>query len=191
MTRIAISWRGSSPSGGRPTRRMDFSCSADESGMSEKSSFRRVRRTFAAAGTPRADDPDRFRIATSPEGYTRPWARSAGRSPNRRNRDSADECCRSGPSSASGSRNTVTASSNQTPCFAALASAFRGSHSNTHLVDTKGVARLGRRLTRTSVYRVVRRNCESFLCQNCVTYPAKPWVNTVIYGDTSTRIDVG
>ena len=57
--------------------------------------------------------------------------------PSRRNRDSADECCRSGPSSASGSRKTVTASSNETPCLAALASAFRGSHSNTHLVYTK------------------------------------------------------
>ena len=48
--------------------------------------------------------------------------------PRRRNRDSADECPRSAPSSASGSRKTVTASSNETPCFAALASAFRGSH---------------------------------------------------------------
>ena len=28
------------------------------------------------------------------------------------------------------------------------------------------------------------------LCQNCVTYPPKPWGNTVIYGDTSTHIDV-
>ncbi len=64
---MAINWRGSSPSGGRPTRRMPFSCSADESGMSEKSICRRVRRTLAAAGPPRADDPDRFRIATSPE----------------------------------------------------------------------------------------------------------------------------
>src|SRR5260221_14796638 len=56
---------------------------------------------------------------------------------SRKKRDSADECWRSGPSSASGSRKTVTASSNETPCFAALASAFRGSHSNTHLVYTK------------------------------------------------------
>ena len=66
-TRIAISWRGSSPSGGRPTRRIAFSCSADESGMSEKSICRRVRRPLAAARSPRADDPDRFGIATSPE----------------------------------------------------------------------------------------------------------------------------
>jgi len=29
------------------------------------------------------------------------------------------------------------------------------------------------------------------LCQNCVTYPPKPWVNTVTYGDTSTHIVVG
>ena len=57
--------------------------------------------------------------------------------PSRRNRDSAEECCRSGPSSAWGSRKTVTASANETPCFAALASAFRGSHSNTNLVYTK------------------------------------------------------
>ena len=28
------------------------------------------------------------------------------------------------------------------------------------------------------------------LCQNCVTCPPKPWGNTVIYGDTATRIDV-
>ena len=67
LTRIAISWRGSSPSGGRPTRRIALSCAADESAISEKSIFRRVRRTLAAARPPRADDPDRFRIAPSPE----------------------------------------------------------------------------------------------------------------------------
>lgn len=48
--------------------------------------------------------------------------------PSRRNRDSVDECCRSGPSSASGSKKTVTASSKVTPCFAALASAFPLEH---------------------------------------------------------------
>jgi hypothetical protein len=64
---------------------------------------------------------------------TRPLAER----PSRRNRDSADECCRSGPSSASGSRKTVTASSNETPCFSALALAFSGSHSNTNLVYTE------------------------------------------------------
>jgi hypothetical protein len=42
---------------------MAFSCAAGESGMSAKSILRRVRRTLAAARTPRADDPDRFRIA--------------------------------------------------------------------------------------------------------------------------------
>lgn len=57
--------------------------------------------------------------------------------PSRRNLDSADECSRSGPSSASGSRKTVTASSNATPCFTALVSAFRGSHSNTYSVYTE------------------------------------------------------
>ncbi len=62
--------------------------------------------------------------------------RSADR-PSRRKRVSSCECCKSGPSSASPSRNTVTASSNETPCFAALASAFRGSHSNTYLVYTE------------------------------------------------------
>jgi len=35
--------------------------------MSEQSICRRERRTLAAARAPRADDPDRFRIATSPE----------------------------------------------------------------------------------------------------------------------------
>jgi hypothetical protein len=35
--------------------------------MSEKSICRRVRRTLTAARAPRADDPDRFSIATSPE----------------------------------------------------------------------------------------------------------------------------
>jgi hypothetical protein len=30
----------------------------------------------------------------------------------------------------------------------------------------------------------------SVLCQNCVTYPPKPWGNTVIYRHTATRIDV-
>jgi Bacterial regulatory proteins, luxR family len=34
------------------------------------------------------------------------------------------------------------------------------------------------------------RNRAADLCQNCVTYPPKPWGNTVIYGDTSTHIDV-
>ena len=32
---------------------------------------------------------------------------------------------------------------------------------------------------------------QSGLCQNCVTYPLKPRVKTVIYEDMSTRIDVG
>jgi len=31
---------------------------------------------------------------------------------------------------------------------------------------------------------------DRILCQNCVTSPRKPWVNTMIYGDTPTRIDV-
>jgi len=35
-----------------------------------------------------------------------------------------------------------------------------------------------------------RGNRSSQLCLNCVTYPLKPWGNTVIYGDTSMRIDV-
>ncbi len=56
--------------------------------------------------------------------------------PSRKNRVSAIECCRSGPSKALASRKTVTASSNEMPCFAALASAFRGSHSNTYSVYT-------------------------------------------------------
>ena len=33
-------------------------------------------------------------------------------------------------------------------------------------------------------------NLRTVLCQNCVTYPPKPQGNTVIYGDTSTHIDV-
>jgi hypothetical protein len=37
---------------------------------------------------------------------------------------------------------------------------------------------------------VGRRKSALGLCQNCVTYPPKPWVNATIYGDTSTRIDV-
>ena len=36
----------------------------------------------------------------------------------------------------------------------------------------------------------VGRNWEFALCQNCVTYPPKPWGNTVTYGHTSTHIDV-
>jgi hypothetical protein len=35
-----------------------------------------------------------------------------------------------------------------------------------------------------------RGNRSSQLCQNCVTYPRRPWGNTVIYWDTSTNIDV-
>ena len=38
---------------------------------------------------------------------------------------------------------------------------------------------------------VCRRKSAAVLCQNCVTYPPKPWGNTVIYGDTSTHIVVG
>jgi hypothetical protein len=65
--------------------------------------------------------------------------------PRRRNRASALECCRSAPSRAWESRKTVTASSNFTPCFTALASAFRGSHSNTYLVYTECRRLRGRR----------------------------------------------
>jgi hypothetical protein len=36
----------------------------------------------------------------------------------------------------------------------------------------------------------VGRKWEFALCQNCVTYPPKPWGNTVTYGHTSTHIDV-
>ena len=105
--------------------------------------------------------------------------------PSRRNRDSADECSRSGPSSASGSRKTVTASSNETPCFAALASAFRGSHSNTYLVYTKLSVPLqrdadhayGGALERTPLFR---SGSVSELCHT----PLKPRPNTASYGDT-------
>ncbi len=41
-----------------------------------------------------------------------------------------------------------------------------------------------------SVCRCVSRKWKAALRQNCVTYPPKPWGNTVIYGDTSTHIDV-
>src|SRR5713101_9826179 len=47
---------------------MVFTCSGDESGISEKSIFRTVRRAFATTRPPRADEPDRFRIASSPQG---------------------------------------------------------------------------------------------------------------------------
>ena len=50
---------------------------------------------------------------------------------SRRNRDSLSERRRSGPSKASGSPNTVTASSNETPCLVRLTVAFRASHANT------------------------------------------------------------
>jgi hypothetical protein len=33
-------------------------------------------------------------------------------------------------------------------------------------------------------------NGERVPCQNCVTYPLKPWGNTVTYGDTTTHIVV-
>jgi len=35
---------------------------------------------------------------------------------------------------------------------------------------------------------VYERKCKRVLCQNCVTYPPKPWANMVIYGDVPTRI---
>jgi hypothetical protein len=34
------------------------------------------------------------------------------------------------------------------------------------------------------------RKCERQLCQNCVTYPPKPWGNTVVYGDTLKQLVV-
>jgi hypothetical protein len=34
------------------------------------------------------------------------------------------------------------------------------------------------------------QNLRIGLCQNGVTYPPKPWVNTMIYGDTAVRITV-
>jgi hypothetical protein len=37
---------------------------------------------------------------------------------------------------------------------------------------------------------VCRHNSPAGLCQNCVTYPAKPCGNMVIYEDTPTHIDV-
>lgn len=37
---------------------------------------------------------------------------------------------------------------------------------------------------------VLRRKSRRQLCQNCVTFPPKPLVNTVIYGDTLTHIVV-
>src|SRR5690242_731619 len=40
------------------------------------------------------------------------------------------------------------------------------------------------------LFDVHRRKSHGALCQNCVTYPRKPQVNTVTYEDTSTRIDV-
>jgi hypothetical protein len=64
---MAIRRRGSSPIDGRPTRRITFSCSGDESGISEKSILRVVRRALATARPPRTDETDRFRIATSPQ----------------------------------------------------------------------------------------------------------------------------
>lgn len=65
---MATSWRGSSPIGGRPTRRIALSCSGDESGISEKSILREVGRALAAARPARADDADRFAMTTPPQG---------------------------------------------------------------------------------------------------------------------------
>jgi hypothetical protein len=51
--------------------------------------------------------------------------------------------------------------------------------------------------TATAAYDVVQilqdvrpGKSSEFLCQNCVTCPPKPWVNNVVYGDTSMPIDV-
>jgi len=105
--------------------------------------------------------------------------------PSRKYRISAFECCRSGPSRASSSRKTVTASSNETLCFAALASAFRGSHSNTYSVYTEcdgrssarpcGLSRLNqpgpkRRVTRHQPDGSAERNSQG----NGVTVACQP-----------------
>jgi hypothetical protein len=59
---------------------MAANCSGEESGMSEKSIFRRVRRALAAARLSRADEADRFGIAMSPDGVRDHEHPSIGRS---------------------------------------------------------------------------------------------------------------
>ena len=116
---------------------MAFNCSGDESGMSEKSIFRAVRRAFAATRPPRADEPDRFGIASSPQGVGDDEHAPVGGStepPKPRFGSRVLQVC---AVEGLASRKTVTASSNDTPCFAALAAAFRRSHSNTYLVYTE------------------------------------------------------
>src|SRR5688500_10271726 len=105
--------------------------------MSEKSICRRVRRTLTAARAPRADDPDRFGIATSPEcvrdhehvstgGSTKP------QEPRLRRRVlqvRSIECL--------GIEEHGHGVLERDAVLRRVALAFRGSHSNTHLVYTK------------------------------------------------------
>ena len=93
-------------------------------------------------------------FSTSPDSlcvYATMSTRDATDRPSRRKRASLAECAKSGPSSASGSAKTVTASSNATSCFARLAAAFFASHSNTYFsIYTIGVPSGPARLSFTS-----------------------------------------
>jgi hypothetical protein len=62
--------------------------------------------------------------------YATTRTRPVGDRPRRRNRSSPSECFRYGPSNASGSANTVAASSKETPCLRTWSRAFPASHSN-------------------------------------------------------------
>jgi hypothetical protein len=64
--RIAISFLGSSPIVGLPTRRMDDTCGSDNSVISEKLIFDFIPLSFLTARAPRADEPRGFFIIFSP-----------------------------------------------------------------------------------------------------------------------------
>jgi hypothetical protein len=86
--RMAISWRASVPSGGRPTRRTTRSCLGDSSGMSEKSiTFEPgVGCPFFTAGPASADDTDAFAIVNLLTGYATTRTPPAAAQPTRRRR---------------------------------------------------------------------------------------------------------
>src|SRR5262249_39657496 len=159
---LGIDPNGDQPSsrdaqGGRPTRRMARSCAGDVSGMSEKSiPRRRIRRPLFAARPPRADDREPFAIVSPPDGIGHEED-AAGCRPAQSERSSLlPECRRSGPSRASGSPNTVAASSNETPCLLRLTAAFRVSHSTTVQYIRNSPERIGRGVEILILYRTSR-----------------------------------
>ena len=111
--------------------------------------------------------------------------------PSRRNHDSADECRKSGPSSASGSRRiplehplsiyemcgpagAPRRHRPPSPRFSLTARCGRAAANDRATCEGARATRQPCSSTRTGAQRIVRRKFDRFLCQNCVRYPRNP-----------------